>query len=155
MVSCSMTMFVAFSAYPVARTALGAPPPSVLQYVESIPTATGSPPSIHARGGGALPHAVAKRIEQKGGTDASALVRIATSPALGAAAAGLPKTTQKSKPGTRTSVSTTPPAASRPIESSVGGGFWLDTSARWELGGLIALLVATAGAATLLSRGRR
>lgn len=68
---------------------------SVDQYVEDIPSAAGSMPTGGGPGVGddprrPLPADVATALDDRGGPDAGALGRLATSPALGAPRYGLP-----------------------------------------------------------------
>lgn len=86
-------------AFGPAPTALAGSDPrddvsSVDQYVEDIPTASGSTPTGGAPGEGddagrPLPADVATALDDEGGTDANALGRLATMPALGAPRDGL------------------------------------------------------------------
>ena len=64
----------------------GANAPSVDQYVESVPTGSGrsETPSRQTEAAEPLPQRLTERLEAEGGTDASQLEKIATSPALGA-----------------------------------------------------------------------
>ena len=66
----------------------GSNAPSIDQYVESVPTGSGrsEAPSRETGSAEPLPRQVAEGIEAEGGTDASQLETIATSPALGAPA---------------------------------------------------------------------
>jgi hypothetical protein len=96
---------------PAATAATGADPsnPSLDQYVESVPTSHGDPPS----GGGSthghittstgrLPASVRHDIAAHGGPDAAQLQAIATSPAFGA-----PATVVRSSTGTGTGTGAT------------------------------------------------
>ena len=98
-----MLAFVVLMILPPAATAAsGADPsnPSLDQYVESVPTSHGDPPP----GGGfshghisstrgQLPASIRHQLATRGGSDATQLQAIATSPAFGAPAAAVRSTT--------------------------------------------------------------
>ena len=125
--------------------------PSVDQYVESVPTAGGSP----APGGrpAQLPAAVRDRIRSEGGADAATLQAVASSPALGAPASA--SGTGGHSGGSKPDRSGTAGEPDSPVTAATttavpdGGGSSVPVLA----GGLI--LLTAAGAGMALARRRR
>jgi hypothetical protein len=136
--------------------------PSLDQYVESVPTATGdrSDPSYggNRRGSaGALPAATRRRIGQQGGADAPALEAVAGSPALGAPPTrGSGGNGREAGRASGEGRSATPPAAAAPsaIDAAATAATGDGAGATpWLLAGVV--LVSLAAAAAALARRRR
>jgi hypothetical protein len=128
----------------------GAANPSVDQYVESVPSASGPGPGDGGDDGGpthghatTLPPATRKAIRAEGGSDAGALEAIASSPALGAPDTGGARSGSGAK-APRAGASTKPAAA-----ATVDGG---GSSVAVLAAGLILLTVVACG--TALARRR-
>jgi hypothetical protein len=79
-----------FAAFPLAAGAAGPQLPgassAIRQYIEMIPTASGSVAAGSGTSEAAIPAATQKRIDRKGGANTDLLVKVATSGAYGAPA---------------------------------------------------------------------
>jgi hypothetical protein len=135
------------------------PPPgvsSIDQYIEQIPTSRGSRVAGTGNGKGQpLPPPVRRQLRERGGADAAALERIATSPAYGAPERPRRAPTERSRRKTRDLV-----RAARDDDSSLSSGLSAAVSApgedgEWRLGVLAVALVATTGALGAVAYRRR
>jgi hypothetical protein len=124
--------------------------PSVDQYVESVPTGDGGT----SGGGGAkpeggtLPQRVRDRLQEEGGSDAAQLEAVATSPALGAPAAGKPAPTTRRDDATPRADAPKPSALDAATTAAVDNG---GAPIGVLVGGMLAL-TAIAGAAAFARR---
>jgi hypothetical protein len=113
------------------------------QYVESVPTSRGpNRPGLEKRRKAPLPPAVNGRIEREGGSDATELEQIATSPDLGAPSQQSAAASGRKAYGARsTSSPSVPSAAVTALGGEDGGLPWLPVA----LVLITALAVGTAG----------
>jgi hypothetical protein len=134
----------------VASASSDATSPSLDQYVESVPTATGDRPEPGASGSqGGLPSSTERDIAQQGGSDAPALEAVAGSPALGAPPASS-NGGKGARPGAGNGRSAVPPATAAPsaLDAATTAASGDDAGAApWLLAGMLLLTAVAAGVA--------
>jgi hypothetical protein len=115
------------------------PPPdvsSIAQYVEQIPTSRG--PRVAGRGQGKgqpLSRQARRRLRERGGPDAAALTRIATSPAYGA-----PERPLRRAPEVKRQLADKDPSLESVLSAAVSAR---GEDGQWRLGVLVIVLVTT------------